>query len=104
MEKEKFCIEMTEDEMIKFYTNKMLEENIRTVSNTNKSTYYTSEGREIIRSSKPINLNRHIDCNVELIKYADKILEGLYRDERIADVTIDAKLCLNVDFYTNFLS
>lgn len=85
MKKEKFLINMTKDEMLKFYTNMMIEDSIRECSDFSTWTYLTDYGD-----------------GIDLSKYKDEILELLYRDERIADVTINDELCVDMVFYTSY--
>lgn len=76
---------MTKDEMLRFYTNKIIEEGIRECSEFNISLYLTEYGD-----------------GIDLSKYKNEILELLYRDERIADVMIDDELCVDMVFYTSY--
>lgn len=85
MQEEKFQISMTKDEMLKFYTNKMIEDGIRECSEFNISLYLTEYGD-----------------GIDLSKYKNEILELLYRDERIADVMINNDLCVDMVFYTSY--
>lgn len=85
MKKEKFLISMTKDEMLKFYTNMMVEDSIRECSDFSTWTYLTDYGD-----------------GIDLSKYKNEILELLYRDERIADVTINDELCVDMVFYTSY--
>lgn len=85
MKEEKFLINMIKDEMLKFYTNKIVEDGIRQCSEFNISQYLTEYGD-----------------GIDLSKYKDEILELLYRDERIADVMINDELCIDMVFYTDY--
>lgn len=85
MQNKKFEINMTKDEMLRFYTNKIIEEGIRECSEFNISLYLTEYGD-----------------GIDLSKYKNEILELLYRDERIADVMIDDELCVDMVFYTSY--
>lgn len=85
MQERCFQISMTKDEVLKFYTNKMIEECIRDCSEFNSSAYLTDYGD-----------------GIDLSKYKNEILELLYRDERIADVTINDQLCVDMVFYTSY--
>lgn len=78
----KFKIEMTEDEMIKYYANKIVEDGIKNCyefSNTIDISYYG---------------------NIE--KYNNKILEEIKKDERVADVELDWEGNFDMVFYTDF--
>lgn len=85
MEERKFTINMTKDEMLKFYTDMMIEDSIKECSDFSTWTYLTDYGD-----------------GIDLSKYKDEILELLYRDERIADVTINDELCVDMVFYTSY--
>ena len=85
MQEENFQISMTKDEMLKFYTNKMIEDGIRECSEFNISIHLAEYGD-----------------GIDLSKYKDEILEILYRDERVADVMIDEDLCIDMVFYTSY--
>lgn len=83
---EKFSIEMTKDEMLRFYENKIVEDGIRSCSEFNTTVFLTD-----YNSGK-----------IKLEKYKDEILQLLYRDERIADVVIDDELNIDMVFYTDY--
>lgn len=85
MQEENLQISMTKDEMLKFYTNKMIEHGIRECSEFNTSIYLTEYGD-----------------GIDLSKYKNEILGILYRDERIADVIINEDLCVDMVFYTSY--
>lgn len=85
MQEENFQISMTKEEMLKFYTNKMIEDGIRECSEFNTSIYLTEYGD-----------------GIDLSKYKNEILEILYKDERIADVMINEDLCVDMVFYTSY--
>lgn len=85
MQEENILISMTKEEMLKFYTNKMIEDGIRECSEFNTSIYLTE-----------------YDNGIDLSKYKDEILEILYKDERIADVMINEELCVDMVFYTSY--
>ena len=85
MDKKEFQINMTKDEMIRFYANKIVEDSIRDCSEFNTSCYLTEYGN-----------------GIDLSKYKNEILQQLYRDERIADVSIDSKLCIDMVFWTSY--
>ena len=61
---------MTEDEMIKYYANKIVEDGI-------KNSY---------EFSNIININDYGD----IAKYKNVILEMMYKDERVADIELDS--------------
>ena len=82
---EEFVINMTKEEMLKFYVNKIVEDGIRECYEFNTSIY----------------LNAYGD-GIDLTKYKDEILQLLYRDERIADVTINNEMCIDMVFYTSY--
>lgn len=78
----KFKIEMTKDEMIKYYANKIVEDGIKNCyefSNTIDINYYG---------------------NIE--KYKNEILEEIQKDERVADVELDSEGNFDMVFYTDF--
>lgn len=79
----KFKIEMTEDEMIRFYANKIVEDGI-------KDCYEFSNVIDII------------DYGNDIAKYKNVILERIYRDERVADVNLDNEGNFDMVFYTDF--
>lgn len=83
---EKFSIEMTEDEMLRFYANKIVEDGIRGCTEFNNTIYL-------------IDYNKN---DIKLQKYKNEILQLLYRDERVADVIIDDELNVDMVFYTDF--
>lgn len=84
-EKEKFIVNMTKEDMLSFYTNKIIENSIRQCSEFNTSIYLTDYGD-----------------GIDLTKYKNEILQLLYRDDRIADVTIDENMCIDMVFYTSY--
>ena len=70
---EKFTINMTKEEMLRYYANKIVEDGIKSCSEFNT-----------IVSLKDYNTN-----SIKLENYKNEILQLLYRDERISDVVID---------------
>lgn len=80
---EKFKIEMTEDEMIRFYANKIVEDGIK----------------DCYEFSNVININYYGN---DIAKYKNVILERIYRDERVADVNLDNEGNFDMVFYTDF--
>lgn len=78
-----FKIEMTEDEMIRFYANKIVEDGIK----------------ETFEFSNVININ---DYGENIAKYKNVILERIYRDERVAEVNLDEEGNFDMVFYTDF--
>lgn len=79
----KFKIEVTEDEMIKFYANKIVEDGIK----------------DSFEFSNVIDIN---DYGENIAKYKNVILERIYRDERVADVNLDEEGNFDMVFYTDF--
>lgn len=79
----KFNIEMTEDEMIRFYANKIVEDGIK----------------DTFEFSNVIDIN---DYGKDIAKYKNVILERIYRDERVADVNLDEEGNFDMVFYTDF--
>lgn len=79
----KFKIEMTEDEMIRFYANKIVEDGIK----------------DTFEFSNVIDIN---DYGKDIAKYKNVILERIYRDERVADVNLDEEGNFDMVFYTDF--
>ncbi len=84
MEKKRFLINMTEDEMLRFYKNQMVEQGILSCTNFDTTVNLKDFGYAILEN------------------YKDKILDLLYKDERIADVTIDKELNVDMVFYTDY--
>lgn len=80
---EKFKIEMTEDEMIRYYANKIVEDGIK----------------DCYEFSNVIDINDYGD---DIAKYKNAILERIYRDERVADVNLDKEGNFDMVFYTDF--
>ena len=79
---EKFKIEMTKDEMIRYYANKIVEDGIK----------------DCYEFSNVIDINDYGD----VAKYKKEILERIYRDERVADVNLDRYGNFDMVFYTDF--
>lgn len=73
---------MTKDEMIRYYANKMVEDGIK----------------DCYEFSNIININDYGD----IAKYKNKILEKIYRDERVADVNLDKEGNFDMVFYTDY--
>lgn len=84
--KEKFEVNMTKEEMLRYYANKIVEDGIRGCSEFNTVVFL-----------KDYNTNR-----IKLENYKNEILQLLYRDERIADVVIDDELNIDMVFYTDY--
>jgi hypothetical protein len=82
---EEFTIKMAKDEMLRFYTNKIVEDGIMSCTNFDTVVCLEDYGD-----------------GIDLSKYKDEILNLLYRDERIADVTIDDELFIDMVFYTDY--
>lgn len=85
MEKQ-FLINMTKDEMLRFYANKIVESGIRSCTEFNTLVQLTDFNTD----------------NIKLENYKNEILQLLYRDERIADVGIDNELNIDMVFYTDW--
>lgn len=86
MKEENFQISMTKDEMLKFYTNKMIEDGIRGTSDFNTWVYLKDYGD-----------------GIDLTKYKNEILQLLYKDERIADANINnEEFWVDMVFYTSY--
>ncbi len=83
---EQFTINMSKEEMLRYYANKIVEDGIRSCSEFNTTVFLTD-----------YNTN-----SIKLEKYKNEILQLLYRDERIADVVIDEKLNIDMVFYTDY--
>ena len=79
----KFKIEMTEDEMVRFYANKIVEDGIK----------------DSFEFSNVININ---DYGNNIARFKNAILERIYRDERVADVNLDEEGNFDMVFYTDF--
>lgn len=84
--KEKFTINMSKDEMLRYYANKIVEDGIKSCSEFNT-----------IVSLKDYNTD-----NIKLENYKNEILQLLYRDERISDVVMDDELNIDMVFYTDY--
>lgn len=78
----KFKIEMTKDEMIRYYANKIVEDGIKETTEFN--TIIDSENYK------------------EISTYKNEILKRIYRDERVADVNLDNEGNFDLVFYTDF--
>lgn len=76
---------MTISEMLRHYTNKIIEDGIMNCTNFDIT----------------VSLYDYGD-NINLAKYKNEILKLLYEDERIADVTIDDDNCIDMVFYTDY--
>lgn len=79
----KFKIEITKDELIRFYANKVVEDGIR----------------DCWEFSNIININ---DYGENVAKFKNLILERIYRDERVADVNLDEAGNFDMIFYTEY--
>jgi hypothetical protein len=79
---EKFKIENTKDEKIKYYVNKIIEDGIK----------------DCYEFSNTININNY----GYIAKYKDAILEEIQKDERVADVELDSDGNFDMVFYTDF--
>ena len=79
----KFKIEITKDELIRFYANKVVEDGIR----------------DWWEFSNIININ---DYGENVAKFKNLILERIYRDERVADVNLDKAGNFDMIFYTEY--
>lgn len=79
----KFKIEITKDELIRFYANKVVEDGIR----------------DCWEFSNIININ---DYGENVAKFKNLILEKIYRDERVADVNLDKAGNFDMIFYTEY--
>lgn len=85
MREKTFTIKMTEDEMLRYYANKIVEDGIKQCSEFNTS----------------VNIDEYSD-EIDLSKYKNAILQLLYRDERVADVFIDDDSWFNMVFYLDY--
>lgn len=79
----KFKIEITKNEFIRFYANKVVEDGIR----------------DCWEFSNIININ---DYGENVAKFKNLILERIYRDERVADVNLDKAGNFDMIFYTEY--
>ena len=84
--KKEFIVDMTEEEMLRFYANKIVEDGIR----------------DCLEFNAIIPLSQYNTNEIKLENYKDEILQLLYKDERIADVVIDDELNVDMVFYTDF--
>jgi len=78
----KFKIEMTKDEMIRYYANKIVEDGIK----------------DCFEFSNTINIKDYLN----IINYKKEVLERLYRDERVVDVYLDKDGEFDIVFYTDY--
>ena len=85
MEEKLISVIMTKEEMLKFFSNKIVEQGIMDCSEFN-----TIENLE------------DFGGNIDLTKDKDKILENICKDERVADVSFDDDLNINMVFYTDY--
>ena len=79
---EKFNIEMTKDEMIKSYASKIIEDALK----------------ECIQCNILVDIEKYNLIN----EYKKDILEQISKDERIADVELNANGNFDIIFYTDF--
>lgn len=79
---EKFNIEMKKDEMIKYYASKLIEDTLK----------------ECIQCNIVVDTEKYKLIN----EYKKEILEQISKDERIADVELDADGNFDIIFYTDF--
>ena len=77
-----FKIEITKDEMIRYYANKIVEDGIKESSEFNTT----------------IDINNYGNIS----NYKNEILQRIYRDERVADVNLDNEGNFDMVFYTDF--
>lgn len=82
MKEKNYSINVTKEEMIKYYANKIVEDGIKDCN----------------EFSNVININDYGD----LKKYKDEILHQIYRDERVADVYLDKEGNFDMVFYTDY--
>ena len=82
MKKEKYSINVTKEEMIRYYANKIVEDGIKDCN----------------EFSNIIDINKY--GNIK--KYKDDILNQIYRDERVADVNLDEEGNFDMVFYTDY--
>lgn len=78
----KFNIEMTKDEMIRYYANKIVELGIKDCS----------------KFSNCVDTSNYED----IAKFKNEILERIYKDERVADVNLNKDGNFDMVFYTDF--
>lgn len=78
---ELFEITMKKDDMLKYYANKIVEDGIRECSEFN-----------IIMNLEDYGIS----------EYKDEILQLLYRDRRVADVTLDNENNVDLVFWTSY--
>ena len=86
MEKKEFIVQMTKDEMIKFYANKIVEDGIKNCykfRNAIKITDYNNE-------------------NLKLQEYTIDILNSIYKDERVSEAFIFEDGYLSMVFNSEF--
>lgn len=84
--KEKFTINMSKEEMLRYYANKIVEDGIK----------------GCLEFNTIVSLTDYNTSSIKLEKYKDEILQLLYKDERISDVVMDDELNINMVFYTDY--
>lgn len=82
MKEKNYSINVTKEEMIRYYANKIVEDGIKDCN----------------EFSNVININEY--SNIE--KYKGEILNQIYRDERVADVYLDEEGNFDMVFYTDY--
>ena len=83
---ENFSVNMTKEDMLRFFANKIVEDGIQSCSEFNTV----------------ISLTDYNTDSIKLEKYKNEILHLLYKDERVADVVIDDELNVDMVFYTDY--
>lgn len=81
-----FTIEMSKEDMLRFYANKIIEDGIKNLLDIN-----------IIIPLTDYNTN-----SIKLENYKEEILQLLLKDERVSDVEIDENLNVDIVFYSDY--
>lgn len=81
-----FTIEMSKEDMLRFYANKIIEDGIKNSLDVN-----------IIIPLTDYNTN-----SIKLENYKEEILQLLLKDERVSDVEIDDNLNVDIVFYSDY--
>ena len=85
MSEKTYLIEMKKEDMIRFYANKIVEDGIR----------------ECLEFNTIININKYCET-IDLKLYEEELIDQLCKDERLADVTFDNELNIDMVFYTDY--
>lgn len=82
----KYNVEMTEDEMLRFYENKIMEDVIRKC----RDVFYTT-----------IDMKKYMNID-EIKKHEKRLFELFFRDERIGDIYINDQYIIELSIDKNY--